>query len=183
GKSAAAAALAASTGRPVVVAVAGVAEQDAEMQARIEEHRRARPAGWRVLEVAGKGPAVWLREVSDDECLLVDCLGTLIASATWPPDTDLSAIPYGRAGEVAEQICDELIARRGDTIVVTNEVGMGVVPHYPSGRAFADALGMANRRLAKEASAAFLVVCGRLLDLKALSSVEDLAREHRRDDD
>ena len=61
-----------------------------------------------------------------------------------------------------------LLVRRGDTIVVTNETGWGVVPAWPSARIFRDELGRANRRLTAAADAAYLVVDGRCLDLKKL---------------
>ncbi|HET6497560.1 MAG TPA: bifunctional adenosylcobinamide kinase/adenosylcobinamide-phosphate guanylyltransferase, partial [Coriobacteriia bacterium] len=66
--------------------------------------------------------------------------------------------------ELADHIA-WLAARRGDTVVVTNETGWGVVPAYPSGRVFRDALGRANAALCTIADAAYLVVNGRLVDL------------------
>ena len=61
-----------------------------------------------------------------------------------------------------------MIAREGDTIVVSNEVGDGLVPAYATGRLFRDLLGRANRRLIDAADSAWLVVAGRLVDLGAL---------------
>jgi len=118
--------------------------------------------------VPGVSPSEWLAAVDPQECLLVDCLGTMLASLLWGTGDDPDRISPAAATEVAHAIVDALVAREGETIVVTNEVGWGVVPAYPSGRAFADALGSANRRLVDAAERAFLVVCGRLLDLKAL---------------
>ena len=60
-----------------------------------------------------------------------------------------------------------LVSRRGDTVVVTNEVGGGVVPAYALGRVFRDVLGRANRALVDGADAAYLCVAGRLVDLHA----------------
>ncbi|GAV31207.1 MAG: bifunctional adenosylcobinamide kinase/adenosylcobinamide-phosphate guanylyltransferase [Anaerosomatales bacterium] len=172
GKSAAAAAFAEATRRPVVVVVAGVAEGDPEMAARIEAHRRARPAEWRVVEAAQMTPEHWLSSVSDKECLLVDCFGTLLASLVWPQHgLDVVDVDAREVTESALALADAIIARRGETIVVTNEVGWGVVPAYPSGRAFADAIGTANRRLVDAADRAFLAVCGRLVDLSRLPAV------------
>jgi adenosylcobinamide kinase/adenosylcobinamide-phosphate guanylyltransferase len=58
-----------------------------------------------------------------------------------------------------------MLERPGDTILVTNEVGDGVVPAFPAARLFRDVLGRANRRLVQSADAAYLVVCGRTIDL------------------
>ncbi|MDI6844069.1 MAG: bifunctional adenosylcobinamide kinase/adenosylcobinamide-phosphate guanylyltransferase [Anaerosomatales bacterium] len=177
GKSAAAATFAEATRRPVVVVVAGVAEGDPEMAARIEAHRRARPAEWRVVEAAGATPEQWLSSVSDEECLLVDCFGTLLASLVWPQHSASAAeIDAQDVTESALALADSIIARRGETIVVTNEVGWGVVPPYPSGRAFADAMGAANRRLVDAADRAFLTVCERLVDLSRLPAVSRMKR-------
>lgn len=185
GKSAAAAAYAEATRLPVTVAVAGVADGDDEMRRRIEAHRRSRPPGWRVLEVAGMPPASWLQHVGDDECLLVDCVGTMLAALVWPPSGGArSGAEAEAAVRAAREIAEALIARRGETVVVTNEVGWGVVPTSESGRAFRDAIGVANRMLVDGADRAFLVVCGRLVDLSALPRASDAGpRGHEREDD
>lgn len=175
GKSSAAAAYAATTGLPVTVAVAGVDDGDDEMRRRIEAHRRSRPREWRVLEAAGVPPEAWLAEVSADECLLVDCFGTMLAGLLWPRHGDgLTAPDAEAATEAALAMAGALIARRGETIVVTNEVGWGVVPVSASGRAFRDAMGTANRALVGAADRAYLVVCGRLVELTAMPSVDDV---------
>lgn len=178
GKSAAASSLAARTGLPVTVAVAGVADGDPEMASRIDAHRRVRPKAWRVLEVPGAPPQDWLSLVGPEECLLVDCFGTMLASLAWRGPSGAEREPdTARVVEIACALADALIARPGETIVVTNEVGWGVVPAYPSGRAFADAMGVANRRLADAAQRAYLVVCGRLVDLTGLPGVESAGVE------
>jgi adenosylcobinamide kinase/adenosylcobinamide-phosphate guanylyltransferase len=178
GKSSAAVELAQRMGRPVTVAVAGVGDGDPEMTARIDAHRQSRPAGWRVLEVAGVAPDEWLRSVGERHCLVVDCLGTMLAALVWGPSTR-EARDAGPDDVVrsALALADAVIARAGETIVVTNEVGWGVVPAYPAGRAFADALGAANRRLVDAAQHAYLVVCGRMIDLASLPRVEAADRE------
>lgn len=177
GKSAAAAAHARAAGLPVTVAVAGVAEGDGEMRRRIEAHRRSRPPGWRVLEVAGVPPVSWLPQVTDEECLLVDCVGTMLAGLVWPVSgADPSGADPEAAVDAARELAEALIARRGETVVVTNEVGWGVVPVSESGRAFRDAMGIANRMLVDAADRAYLVVCGRLVDLSTLPAVQDQDR-------
>ncbi|MDI6711749.1 MAG: bifunctional adenosylcobinamide kinase/adenosylcobinamide-phosphate guanylyltransferase [Anaerosomatales bacterium] len=185
GKSAAAAAYAEATGLPVTVAVAGVGDGDEEMRRRIEAHRRSRPPGWRVLEVAGVPPVSWLRQVGDDECLLVDCVGTMLAGIAWPASgAGRSEADAEGAVHAARGLAEALIARKGETVVVTNEVGWGVVPVSKSGRAFRDAMGVANRMLVDAADRAYLVVCGRLVDLSALPCVQgpDRSGHERRGD-
>lgn len=165
GKSGAATRLAALRGKPVYVAVAGVADGDDEMAARIERHREERPDGWTTLEVAGVPAAEWLPAVPEDSVLLLDCLGTVLTGLLWPQGG--GEIDEAEADRRALVLTDALLARAGDTVIVTNEVGMGVVPVSASGRLFRDVLGRANARLVAGADAAYLVVCGRSIDLCA----------------
>ncbi|MEN6430721.1 MAG: bifunctional adenosylcobinamide kinase/adenosylcobinamide-phosphate guanylyltransferase, partial [Coriobacteriales bacterium] len=83
GKSAVAADLAASSGRDVVVAVAGRGEGDPEMARRITRHRHDRPREWTTMEVAGRLVGEWVAEVPAEACLVVDCLGTLISDTVF----------------------------------------------------------------------------------------------------
>jgi adenosyl cobinamide kinase/adenosyl cobinamide phosphate guanylyltransferase len=166
-------------GHRVVAVVFGDESQDAEMTERIVRHRADRPQEFRVVEAADCHS--WMNEVADDEVVLLDCLGTLLARALdeelalparVPDSADTGdVLPEGLAAGVesrVDAIIDEILARAGDTIVVTNEVGGGVVPAYASGRLFRDVLGRANRRLVQSADAAYVVICGRALDLTAL---------------
>ncbi len=168
GKSAVAARMAASRGRPVIVAAAGAADGDAEMAARIARHRADRPAGFETLEVAGLAVSEWLPRVPTDAVLLLDCLGTLLTDVLWGSgEFGLSEV---QAEARAHEVVEALVARRGDTIVVTNEIGMGVVPVSAAGRLFRDVLGRANTALVAAADAAYLVVCGRCIDCVAASA-------------
>lgn len=182
GKSAAAERLAASRhadGQRVVVAVFG-REDDLEMADRIRAHRLQRPAGFETLE-CGSDLTV-LSSAAEDSLLLVDCLGTLLGACmelAWERCADSALgehearVPPGMADAVAELFDPQvasLLARAGDTIVVTNEVGDGVVPAHASGRLFRDLLGRANRRIVTHADAAYLCVAGRLIDLTSFPS-------------
>ena len=184
GKSSAAEKLAqkrAADGMSVTVVAFGRGhEADAEFVARIERHRRDRPATFRTLEAADS--LGWRDDVPADGVLLLDCLGTLLGrameeaweeSAAGDPLLDAAAdtLPEGFEADVSQRLEEAIVwlaGRRADTIVVTNEVGDGVVPAYATGRLFRDLLGRANRTLADVADGAYLVVAGRVLDLKAL---------------
>jgi adenosylcobinamide kinase / adenosylcobinamide-phosphate guanylyltransferase len=170
GKSGAAQRLAsarARTGAPIVVAVFGRAEGDTEFAGRIERHRRDRPPGFRTLEAAD--PRTWRESVDDGALLVVECLGTLAALAMREAGADAGEAELESALDSAlAEFVSWVAHRRGDTIVVTNETGWGVVPAYPSGRFFRDALGRANSTLVTIADASYLALNGRLLDLGAL---------------
>ena len=166
GKSSRALALAIATGEPVVIA-AGGRPSDPEMERRIARHREERSVDITVLD-AGPDPS-WLARVPEGACLLVDCLGTLLGTLFEPLMGEGSACvtreEEDALGAAVAAIVDGIAAREGDTVVVTNEVGWGVVPATPSGRLFRDIVGRANRTLIDRADAAWLVVGGRCIDL------------------
>jgi len=168
GKSNAAEGLAASRGTAVYVAAAGW-DGDEEMERRIGAHKASRPAHWTTVR-AGVDPA-WIADVPDDAVLLVDCLGTLVSIAVFGAVGEAEVAPRGAEALVAtriEELVNALIARRGDTIVVSNEAGWGLVPGGPGPRNLRDGLGRVNRRLTAVADRAYVVINGRFLDLREL---------------
>jgi adenosylcobinamide kinase/adenosylcobinamide-phosphate guanylyltransferase len=171
GKSRLALELARSTGVPVLVAVAGAAD-DPEMIRRIARHRADRPSDVRVLEIADARN--WRTDVTAGACLVVDCLGTLVArlmdSALGPMDDLVDEADEAALQRAVDEVVDWLVSREGHTVVVTNEVGWGIVPAHPSGRLFRDVVGRANARLVANADGAWLVVAGQAIDLKTGSA-------------
>jgi adenosylcobinamide kinase / adenosylcobinamide-phosphate guanylyltransferase len=171
-----------ATGSRVVVAVFGHAAggDDTEFAQRIARHQADRPSGFETMEPASQDE--WWLQVADDALLVVDCLGTYLgrvmedvwadgASEEILREADAATLPRGFDESCNERFSSAtrgLASRRGDTIVVTNEVGEGIVPNHASGRLFRDLLGQANRMLVGRADAAYLAVAGRLVDLAAL---------------
>lgn len=148
GKSEVAETLAAQDGARVTYVATGRAT-DADMAARIELHRARRPADWPTVE-AGTNLAEVLRELKGPA--LVDSLGTWVAASP-ELDPDITGL------------CAALQERAALTVVVSEEVGLGVHPATEAGRRFADVLGTLNRAVAAEADRVLLVVAGRVLDL------------------
>lgn len=153
GKSALAERRVARSGRPVVyVATLLLSEADEDMQVRILRDRARRPMEWETLEL---GPGDDLTRVLD-ECpaeLLVDSLGTWVAGFDGfevSPEKLVSSLELRRK------------AGRG-TVLVSDEVGLGVHPSTEPGRRFRDALGELNRAVAAVADEVFLAVAGRAL--------------------
>ena len=169
GKSACGLKLALDSGEAVVIAVGGRGD-DPEMARRIARHRAERPDSLVVIETAGDPQ--WMKRVPAGACLLVDCLGTILGASLVSLVTEGAELADDaaeqRAAEAADVLVDRLLARSGPTVVVTNEVGWGIVPATPLGRLFRDALGRANRRLTDGADAAWLVVAGRCVDIHSL---------------
>ena len=152
GKSALAVRIAARWGGPVTFVATGEAGDD-EMRDRIERHRAERPAAWRTVEE----PVALLDAVNaapPGDLLVVDCL------TLWVSNLLLRGSIAG-----ADEVAAALAGRSGPGVVVSNEVGMGIVPDHPLGRAYRDALGSANVAFAARAERAALLVAGRLLEL------------------
>jgi len=133
---------------PVTVVVTGVAT-DPDMAARIEAHRQRRPEGWPTVEAGADLPRA-LRRVEGPA--LVDSLGTWVSAFgdLAPPQADLLAA---------------LSDRQAATVVVSEEVGLGVHPEGEVGRRFRDVLGGLNQAVAGLADEVLLVVAGRVLPL------------------
>ena len=122
---------------------------DDEMRARIAEHRARRAAGWRTVEapvdVAGALAA------AGDAPVLVDCL-TLWVSNLLLGEHDV--------GAASDALMAALAARAGVTVLVSNEVGLGIVPDNALARRFRDAAGVLHQRVAAVAESVVLMVAG-----------------------
>jgi len=155
GKSAMAERLAIESGDPVIFIATGEA-RDEEMEARIRHHREDRPPSWQTVEAPVDLLAA-IASSSGGDFLVVDCL-TLWVSNLLEKGMDL-----GDIGVVAAAVAKELSRRRA--VVVSNEVGLGIVPANELSRAFRDALGSVNALFADVAERAVLMVAGRVLEL------------------
>lgn len=145
---------------------------DPDWQARVDAHRERRPASWVTVE-GGDVPAA-VATLQPGEAMLLDCLGTWVArlvddADAWSGPSDVARrLIDAEAARLADALADCL----GDVVVVSNEVGLGVVPAAASGRLFRDLLGHTNRVVADACEHVALVVAGRVLDL---SGAPDLA--------
>ena len=136
-------------------------DPDPDWVARIAAHRQRRPATWTTVETRDLAAALRL-----DGPVLVDCLGTWLAAVLderdlWEaPSDEVTGVVDGLLADVVD-----VLAARDDVVVVTNEVGLGVVPAHRSGRLFRDLLGRVNQRVAEACDEVHLVVAGRVLRL------------------
>ena len=137
----------------------GPAHDDADWAARVAAHRARRPASWSTVESHDLGSAL-----ATPEPVLVDCLGTWLTAvvddaAAWEaPSDEVLAL-------VEAKVAEALAVLGGRVVLVTNEVGLGVVPEHRSGRLFRDLLGTVNQRFAAVCDEVHLVVAGRVLRL------------------
>jgi adenosylcobinamide kinase/adenosylcobinamide-phosphate guanylyltransferase len=163
GKSAYAERLAASSARPVTyIATARVA--DDEFAERVAHHRARRPGHWQVVEAGDDLEQALRRADGADRCVLVDCLTLWLAGLLCPPDG--AALPAGACGARIDALEAALGAARGQVIVVSNEIGLGVVPMGELTRRYVDELGRLNQRVAALATRVTLMVAGLPLTVK-----------------
>ncbi|ADT97114.1 MULTISPECIES: bifunctional adenosylcobinamide kinase/adenosylcobinamide-phosphate guanylyltransferase [Mycolicibacterium] len=163
GKSRHAEELLAGAGRVTYVAPGRAPDgTDPDWDDRISRHRARRPAHWQTTETSDVAAAV--RDA--DGTVLVDCLGTWLTAVL--DDNGLWDKGSRRAADEVEArvaaLCDAL-AGRPEAVVVTNEVGLGVVPSHRSGVLFRDLLGTVNQRVARVCDEVHLVIAGRVLTL------------------
>ena len=131
---------------------------DEEMQARIAEHVKARPKNWRTLEMPTDVGKKIERQIGDAKVVTIDCL-TLLVSNLLRDEPEYPKAEKRVASEINELIAamDKLDA---NFIIVSNEVGMGLVPETRLGRIYRDLLGIANQRIAQHATEVYLMVAG-----------------------
>lgn len=134
---------------------------DAEMRERIARHRSTRPADWHTLEAPIQlGAAIQAYDQPFDT-VVVDCITLLASNVLLRLPEDASETVYTQAllYEI-DALLEAYTASDAVWLIVSNEVGMGVVPPYALGRLFRDGLGRANQRLARHADQVILLVAG-----------------------
>ena len=161
GKSTLAVRLASAFDGPVVVVVTAEARDD-EMAERIRAHQAARPSGWEVVE-APLGLLGALEGTRDEAGVILDCLTLWVSNALEDGASDDEI--EGEASKAASV----LAGRPAPSIVVSNEVGLGIVPVNELARRYRDLLGRVNASFAAEAERSFLVVAGRGLPLEEVT--------------
>ena len=177
GKSAFAERLAASSERSVAFIATAIAGDD-EMRERIARHRTSRPKEWHTLEepldLAGA-----VRIASNlAEVLLLDCITLWLANWLFQQygtndEEEFASSALFDEGALNKEVgalleAVNFLAPNKTLIVVTNEVGLGIVPAYPLGRVYRDALGYVNQCLARAANRVYLMVAGMAVDIKRL---------------
>lgn len=147
-----------------VTFIATAEPRDDEMTARIARHREARPARWDTVEepvdLAGA-----IAGAPAQACVIVDCLtlwvANLLERGGGREDVEARAVEASKAAA----------GRVAPVIVVTNEVGSGIVPMHPATRSYRDLMGMVNTIFARDADHVLLVVAGRALPLSQIEEV------------
>jgi adenosylcobinamide kinase/adenosylcobinamide-phosphate guanylyltransferase len=177
GKSTYAEALASRLGQRVLY-VATAEVLDGEMRARAEAHQARRPQDWITLEAPlNVGAALRASpEAVTADVILLDCLTLLVSNVILAGGPDRPEPGFAEAWASVQVELDALLAAYRDLgvhlIVVSNEVGLGVVPAYSLGRTYRDCLGRANQWLAQVADRTIFMMVGLPVDLRALPLVD-----------
>lgn len=147
-----------------VLFVATAEARDADMRRRIEAHRRARPQEWRTVEApVGVGTGIG-KEIGDADVVVIDCITLLVSNVIDRNSADPDRIDVGSVEEKLtieiSELTERVDASDASFIIVSNEVGMGLVPDNRLGRVYRDLLGAANQQLARHATEVYLMVSG-----------------------
>lgn len=190
GKSAFAERLAASSGKAVAFIATATADDD-EMRARIVRHRASRPEKWFTLEEPLDLAGVVQQAYEIADVLLLDCVTLWLGNVLLQEEVQRERDDVGKGKEdqsITNTLFDERSLRMIDAllavvrsaepnktlIVVSNEVGLGIVPAYALGRVYRDTLGFVNQRLAQAADRVYLMVAGMAVDIKRLHEEAEL---------
>lgn len=150
-----------------VAYIATCTEPDAEMRKRIKLHRVSRPRQWKLFE-EGKNIASVLAKLSSNyEVALLDCLGLFVSNLL------AASLKDKQIETKIKQLIRAIGKSNFTTILVSNEVGAGIVPENPLARRFRDLVGLANQMFAKKADEVILMQAGIPLKIKGKSRVRE----------
>jgi adenosylcobinamide kinase/adenosylcobinamide-phosphate guanylyltransferase len=157
-----------SGGRVLFVATAEAG--DDEMQRRIKAHRRMRPSGWTTLEVTTHIGKSITKNIGETRTVIIDCVTLLVNNVfqQFDENSDPSRVEKAVIAEIKE-LLDCIDRANADFIIVTNEVGLGIIPGDRVSRLYRDLLGKANQMLAEHVDEVYLMVSGIPLAIKKRS--------------
>lgn len=147
---------------------------DEEMKSRVEKHREQRGNGWITVEGYRDLQLKLAQYIEDDGVVLLDCLTNLVSNLMiMDRDIDWDSVSTSNLDEIEKEILNEVknlleffATSSMDLVIVSNELGMGIVPAYPLGRYFRDICGRANQLAGKYSDEAYMAVSGLQLKLK-----------------
>lgn len=182
GKSTFAERLAIDSGRRVAF-IATATASDEDMRNRISRHQAARPAHWLTIEESLHLSNAVREASAVAEVLILDCMTVWLSNWLFTQETNgqidsktVNSYYYDAVLQVIDDLLEVVAALSADKtlIVVTNEVGLGIVPAYALGRVYRDLLGLVNQRLAGAAPHVYLMVAGLGVDIKRLHETASL---------
>ena len=164
-----------ATAFPRVIYMATARRSDAELRAKIARHRRERPSAWKTLEVTTGLDRVLREKCGQADLVLIDCLTFYLANVMgWKRGEPRAVSSH------LQSVCKAIRAAGASVVIVSNEVGSGVVPAYRSGREFRDLLGQFNQLLAQIADRVILMVAGLPLTVKEVERARNTPSRKRK---
>ena len=145
---------------PAKTLIATLEPKDEEMKARIARHKRERGPGWSVIEEPVALARALTQAQAKSQAVIVDCM------TLWLTNVLLSGKPENKILTDLEKICKIVARPKCLLVLVSNEVGLGIVPGDPLSRQFRDLQGKANQMLAQSAGEVYLMAAGIALKLK-----------------
>ena len=144
-----------------VLFVATAEAGDAEMKRRIKAHRKSRPADWTTLEITSHIGSRITKNIGRAGTVIIDCITLLINNVfqQFDENADASRLEKAVTSEIRE-LLDCIDRCQADFIIVTNEVGLGIIPGDRVSRLYRDSLGKANQMLAEHVDEVYLMVAG-----------------------
>jgi adenosyl cobinamide kinase/adenosyl cobinamide phosphate guanylyltransferase len=140
--------------------VATLEPKDEEMKARIKKHQRQRGKDWKVIEEPVRLAEAVRRAVAKSDCVVVDCI------TLWLSNLLLAGKTESEIGAEIKKLCKTVTRPKALVVVVSNEVGQGIVPADPLTRQFRDLQGKANQMLAAKTGEVYLMAAGIALKIK-----------------
>lgn len=172
GKSTLAEKLAAQYGERILYVATAIPFDD-EMKLRIQNHKEQRPHSWKTVETPTEIGKAIQDEIQSADIVLLDCLTLLVNNLFMEFSGDPDHPDERQFSHALDREIDEIVtlieSYTADWIIVSNEVGMGLVPPYPLGRVYRDLLGRANQRLADLADEVYLMVAGKAIPLQEIA--------------
>jgi len=138
--------------------IATAVASDDEMKARIQEHKEMRPARWTTIESPADVASAVEKVAGKCEGVIIDCLTLLVSNLLLDEENPANKQGY-IMGEV-EKLCKVCKAAPVDVVIVSNEVGEGVVPDTKLGRDFRDIHGIVNQYVARECDEVYFLIAG-----------------------
>jgi len=149
-----------------VVFLATAQASDEEMRAKIARHRKERPSAWKTVEVPFDLDQAILEQGASSSFLIIDCLTTYTGNQLVAKQASCETILHR-----IDAVCNALLTGRASAALISNEVGSGIVPEFPAGRAYRDILGEVNQRVARICDNVVLMVAGCALAIKGTAEV------------
>jgi len=146
---------------------------DEEMKLRIKKHRETRPSNWETVEAYKDLDMALSDKINYKNAVLLDCITVMVSNLMLEKAMDWENISVEEIDEVEARVIEEInklidIAKKSETIfiLITNELGMGVVPPSMLGRSIRDIAGRVNQLLAKQADEVYFCVSGIPMKIK-----------------